>query len=309
MQFRVVRAVDVVGEAAGCWLLTRWRRHRVIAIAALNATGQRPCNASASSDVVTLEYLEHHAPLQGDDVRGDALVGFMPRARTGYKFVAGGVQVPHAVTSMPQCVDMCAHGFATEWHAANRTCLCFADDSAARIQLVPDTEDAPNVMISGRRPGGGRVLGPGPVPTECQVLDTVPGASGVTQCDVATSSDNGFVLGPNGCRRLSCGASASVVSTDTPSADIVQLHHHPVVRPVPHDQLAFGDFDVPVSEELVMDAAACCAKCNQPEANSYQFHQATGQCQCFDARAKVCAPTETLVILGNCRFCAKSKDS
>ena len=307
LQFRVVRALDLLGQAAGCWLLTRWHRHRIDEVDALNVTGQSPCLNNSSSDVVTVEYLEHHAPLQGDDVRGDVLVGFMPRARTTYKFVAGGVQVSNSSFSMAQCVQLCAHGFATEWHAETHACLCFADDSAARIELVADTFDEPNVMISGRRPVGGRVLQPGPVPAACTVQAAVVGAQNVAQCDAATSKADGFALGPDGCRPLvDCNVNDTSPLGDIPSADVVQLHRHPVLRPVRHDTLAFGELDVPVVDStLALDAAACCANCNTSSANSYRFDRATGTCECFDARAKVCAPSLELVKIDACRFCTE----
>ena len=307
LQFRVVRALDSLGQAAGCWLLTRWHRHRIDEVDAINVTGQLPCLTESSSDVVTAEYLEHHAPLQGNDVRGDVLVGFMPRARTSYKFVAGGVQVSNASFSMAQCVQLCAHGFATEWHAETHACLCFADDNAARIELVADTFDEPNVMISGRRPVGGRVLRPGPVPAACTVQAAVVGAQNVAQCDAATSKADGFALGPDGCRPLKdCNVNDTSPLGDIPSADVVQLHRHPVLRPVRHDTLAFGELDVPVVDStLALDAAACCANCNTSSANSYKFDRATGTCECFDARAKVCAPSLKLVKIDACRFCTE----
>ena len=303
LQFRVVRAVDLLGETAGCWVLTRWHRHRVVPVDNPNVTAAQ--DACQGNDTVTTEYLEHHAPMQGNDVRGDALVGFMPRAPTGYAFVAGGVVVSNATTSSPACVALCAHGFATEWHAIQHRCVCFADDQVARVGAAVPFDGG--VVLTGRRPTGGRVLGPGPVPSACNVSGTDTGATDVTGCAAHTSRGaDGFVLGPGGCQPLQCDAAgAQMAAGGNGTSDIVQLHRHPVERPVAHDRLAFGDMDVPVSSTAALDAAACCAKCNDNNsaANSYRFQRATGTCECFDARARVCARNLPMVVAGRCRFC------
>ena len=309
LQFRIVSAVDLLGEKAGCWMLTRWHRHRVIRVDKENVTAQDACQGN---DTVTVEYLEHHAPMQGDDLRGDAVVGFMPRARTAYDFVSGGTEMPNSTASVPECVRLCLHGFATQWDAQTGQCLCFADEDAARVSVNVPTTSA-NVVITGRRPMGGRVLGPGPVPPACNVSGADTGAGDAGACDEDTSDSDGFVLGPapSGCRPLQCSTGAEIGFGNNTNADIVQLNRHPVIRPVLHARLAFGEMDVPIANGTTLDGAACCARCSStqtaPGANSYRFDRATGTCQCFDSRARVCAASLEMVVAGRCRFCLKDK--
>ena len=313
MQFRVVRSVDPVGNAAGCWILSRWHRHKIVAVDAASATAaELPCLADADTvDRVTTQWLDQHAPMQGDDVVGTQLSGFMPRAVTRY-ILTGGVALNETADSVPRCVALCGNAFATQWDASSLQCTCFVDDAAVRIDTSPGQHAG--VVITGRRPRGAPVDGRGPVPANCTALAATQAAN-ASQCDDATTDNDGFVLGVAAggapeCRGLVCTGAASLGPASTTSNEIVRLRKHKVVRPLVSDVLAFSDdtgIDAPLNETQQLNAGACCAVCDtKPGANSYRFELANGRCRCYDARTRTCAPAFDLdASNGACRYCTK----
>ncbi len=319
MQFRVVQAIDAAQNKAGCWILSRWHRHRIIEEASVEAeAAQLPC--VHGQDVATIAWLEQHAPLQGNDVPSTQLAGFMPRAITNYNLI-GGTTLADQVNASSACVLRCLENrtsFATRWEGATRQCTCFdKEDDAVRVQTSVGANT--NVVLTGRRPMGAPVDGRGPVPSNC-VTQLVTGTFATTQaCNDATETlFDGFVLDVDSsnpttllprCRGLICSGETSI-STSGDSNQIVRVYKHNVTKPEAHQALAFGasDVDPPLNKTTQLNAAACCRQCGDElfGANSYQFKQATGECTCYDARAKTCAPELRLSAdKGACRYCTK----
>ena len=133
-------------------------------------------------------------PAQGDDVRGDAWWGLCRARAPGTSLLPVASKCPMRSRPCHSASTCASTDLPQEWHAANHTC-CALRTTAPRVSCAGHPR-APNVVVSGRRPSGGRVLGPGPVLDGCQVLDTVPGASSVTQCDAATSNADGLRWDP-----------------------------------------------------------------------------------------------------------------
>ena len=187
-----VRAVDPVGQAAGCWVLARWHRHSVV-LEVDNSTSaaERPCLVNLNvSDVVTTEWLNQHAPMQGNDVLATELSGFMPRGITSYALV-GGQPATRVATSVPDCVQLCGDAFATQWVGDTGQCTCFANDTTTSVDANPAPRTG--VVMTGRRPMGAPIDRRGAACTQLAAVS--PAVASMEACDGATLSDDGFVLG------------------------------------------------------------------------------------------------------------------
>lgn len=317
MQFRVVRAIDVAGKDAGCWLLSRWHKHRVVEEQDPKATAaQAPC--TNGHDKVSIAWLEENVPLQGDDVRGTRLAGFMPRAITNYNLV-GGTLIIDKVNASSACVVRCTENgtsFATRWDGATQRCTCF-DQSDNEIRVQTDVGAHTNVVLTGRRPKGAPVDGRGPVPPNCDTQAVAGTVLTMQACNDATETVfDGFVFDSSStvtstprCQGLVCTGNTVIDALGTSNA-IVRLHKHNVTQPVAQQLLVFAeaDIDVPLNVTTQLNAATCCQQCNDPlfGANSYLFQQATGACTCYDSRARTCAPELRMHAEdGRCRYCTE----